>query len=109
MRIVHVTDVTGRLVAPEWLARARAEVSEQYFEVPANREIYQTLLSLAVDAPMGDAATRLSPRSQEVFQRLSAAAAAAQAGGIDLDAEYAGAVQRLKEARASGLVPRDVA
>ncbi|MBM4186522.1 MAG: DNA primase [Gemmatimonadetes bacterium] len=79
---------------PEWLSRARQEVSPSLFEVPVYREIYAALAGLPVGAPIGDACAQLQPGSLDAWQRL----AAATGGLADLeeDAEYATAVEHLE-------------
>lgn len=78
-----------------WLERARQEVPVSRFEVPAFREIYAALSALPDQAHPSDAAVRLSAPAQDVWQRLSEEAAKAE--GLDEDAEYAGAVERLEK------------
>src|SRR5207249_3301410 len=70
---------------PAWRERARSEVPPAYFQVPAYQEIYRTLLALPPEAPLGDAADALPPNALDCWHRLAEAAAAAVAGGLDLD------------------------
>ena len=91
---------------PAWRERARHEVPPGYFQVPAYQEIYQALLALPAEAPLGDAAGVLSPNARDCWHRMTQAAATAVAGGLDLDAEYAGALSRLHDREvARGLPP----
>jgi DNA primase len=78
-----------------WLDRARGEVPATRFEVPTFREIFQALVALPAAAPVSDAATALSLAGQDVWQRL--AEDASKLEGLDEDAEYAAAVERLEE------------
>lgn len=81
-----------------WLERAREEVAPDRFTVPAFRRIYEVLVGLAPDAPLGDAVTALDPRAREAWERLGAAAPLPE--GYDADREYAGALEALEEIHA---------
>ena len=83
------------LKSETWLDRARQEVPADRFEVPTFREIFEALLALPAGAPMSDAALRLSPAGKDVWQRLSEEASKLE--GLNEDAEYAGAIERLEE------------
>lgn len=96
------------LADPSWLARARSEVAPSLFEVPALREVYEALLAEPNASAPGDAAGRLSPRALEAWQQLAEVGAGHASAGLNLDEEYAGAVDRLREralARQIALIP----
>jgi len=78
-----------------WLDRARHEVPAERFEVPAFREIFEAVVALPSGAPLADAAAELTAGGQDVWQRLSEEAAKLE--GLNEDAEYAGAIERLEE------------
>ncbi len=80
------------LADPHWLERAREEVVPEMFEVPALREIYQ---ALRTHASPDEAVETLSPRGQDVLQRLRASAA--EWTGLDWDAEYDDALSQLRD------------
>lgn len=83
------------LTSPQWLARARGELSLDRFTVPAFARIYAALTALPDDAPVGDAVVRLDPRAQEVWQGLLDSPPPGE--GYDTDREYAGALEALDE------------
>ena len=83
------------LTEPSWLERARQEVSPDTFEVPSYREIFEGLLALPAGAAAGMLVERVSPRAQEVLQRLLQQAAEAVAAGMNFDDEYVGALRGL--------------
>lgn len=91
--------------SPALLPRVRGEVPREWFEIEAYQQIYEALLALPSTAPLGQAALALSGRAVEVWQRLADAAARDAALGLDLDAEYAGAVERLREREAARVLP----
>jgi DNA primase len=89
------------VAAPAWLARARRELSLERFQVPAYRELFQALRDAAEGETPGEAAAALSARAREVLQRLLERASREAAAGLDLDEQYAAALE--------GLRARDVA
>jgi len=89
------------VAAPSWLARARGELAPEQFQVPAYRELFQALRDGSESESPGEAAAGLSPRAREVLQRLLERAAREAAAGLDLDEQYAAALE--------GLRARDVA
>lgn len=89
------------VAAPAWLARARREVPLERFQVPAYRELFQALREAAEGETPGEAAAGLSARAREVLQRLLERASREAAAGLDLDEQYAAALE--------GLRARDVA
>ncbi|HEV8356062.1 MAG TPA: DNA primase [Gemmatimonadales bacterium] len=93
------------LSAPEWRARARAEIPASQLEVPAYREIFEALVALAPEAAAGDALPGLAPRAQEAWQRLMAAAAERRGSGMNLDAEYVGAAEYLRQRELTRTLP----
>jgi hypothetical protein len=63
--------------------------------LPAYRAIYEALLSLPADAPIGDALSLLDERGRDAWARL---VEHGQPGdGYDLDRDYAGALEALDE------------
>ncbi|MGH7561419.1 MAG: DNA primase [Gemmatimonadales bacterium] len=93
------------LASPGWLARARTEVPATLFEVASFREIFGALANL----PEGEAAAAvvplLSPRAQEVWNRLMTNAAGDLSAGHDLDAEYVGALDYLRARETTRALP----
>jgi DNA primase len=83
------------LTSPQWLARARGELSLDRFTVPAFARIYAALTALPDDAPVGDAVMQLDSRAQEVWQGLLDSPPPGE--GYDTDREYAGALEALDE------------
>jgi DNA primase len=84
------------LTSPTWLTRAREELSLDRFTVPAFARIYEALVSLPEDAPVGDALAALDPRAQDAWQRLLDVPPP-EGEGYDADREYAGALIALEE------------
>ena len=83
------------LLHPQWLSRARTEVDAARFSLPAYRAIYEALLAVPPDAPIGDALPLLDERGRDAWARL---VEHGQPGaGYDLDREYAGALEALEE------------
>ncbi len=80
---------------PGWRARAMDEVAPDRFTVPAFRRIFEALLTLPPDAPVGDALAALDERAREVWQRLLDGDA--MTAGFDADREYVGAIEALEE------------
>lgn len=80
---------------PSWRERARAEISPDRFTVGTFRTIFEALLTLPEDAPLGDLGGRLDERSREAWQMLLQGEPEAE--GFRLDDEYAGALAALEE------------
>jgi DNA primase len=93
------------LSSTEWRRRAQHDVPPQHFEVPAFREIFEALAAAPPDAPISHEVEHLSARAQEAWQRLAASAAEQVASGLNLDAEYAGAVDYLRQREATRALP----
>ena len=53
------------LLHPAWLERARGEIGPERFALPAYRSIYEALLALPADAPVGDALAALDERGRD--------------------------------------------
>jgi DNA primase len=83
------------LLHPSWLARARDEVDPAYLSVPAFRAIFDALMTLPPDAPIGDALPRLDARAREAWGQLVDGGLPGE--GYNLDREYAGALEALEE------------
>lgn len=83
------------LLHPKWLGRAREEVDPGRFSLPAYRAIYEALLSLPADAPIGDALALLDERGRDAWARLVEHGQPGE--GYDLDRDYAGALEALDE------------
>ncbi|HEY4321883.1 MAG TPA: DNA primase [Gemmatimonadales bacterium] len=83
------------LLNPQWLARARDEVDPARLAVPAYRAIFEAVLALPADAPIGDALPLLDERTRDVWARLVERGTPGE--GYDLDREYAGALEALDE------------
>ena len=83
------------LLRPEWLARAREEVSADRFTVGAFRRIFGALTALPPGAPIGDALPALDERSRDAWNRLTEGGGAPE--GYDVDREYVGALEALEE------------
>lgn len=82
------------LAAPSWRARGLAEFADEAFEVPACRAVVAALRAAGPDADL-DEVTRRLPESLAPF--LAQLREAAAAPGPDLDREYDGAAERLRE------------
>lgn len=80
---------------PAWLRRASGEVAPDRFAVPTFRRIYEALIALPEDAPVGDALVALDEQAREAWQRLLAGGPPGE--GFDSDREYAGALETLEE------------
>jgi DNA primase len=83
------------IASQSWRARARTELSNDDFELPAFKAIYEALCALPEDA----SPDAITPTLPDVFlptwQALRSAAAGM--GGIDLDREYEGAAVILRD------------
>jgi DNA primase len=93
------------IASPDWRARAAAEVPPTHLEVPAFRAIFEALAALPLGAAASAALEGLESRAQEAWERLAATAAEQVAAGIDLDAEYTGAAEYLRQREATGALP----
>jgi DNA primase len=83
------------VASPSWRQRAAGEFSPDDFDVPAYRVIFEALSALPPDADAGDAASGLSEEALGVLDRLREMAGGRP--GLDLDREYEGAAERLRE------------
>jgi DNA primase len=83
------------LLHPQWLDRARGEIGAERFALPAYRAIYEALLALPPDAPVGDALASLDERARDAWSRLVEPGQPGE--GYDLDREYAGTLAALAE------------
>ncbi len=81
---------------PLWRERGRRELAGSLFQVPAHREIFEWLLALPAEAAIAREAERLSPRGQEVVQRLLERAAREEAAGLDRDELFGSALETLR-------------
>ncbi len=81
-----------------WLARARDEVDANRFTVPVYGAIYEALLALPPEAPLGDALNSLDERAREAWTQLVERGLPGE--GYDLDREYAGTLEALDEIHA---------
>ena len=80
---------------PAWLRRATGEVAPDRFAVPTFRRIYEALLALPEDAPVGDALAALDEQARDAWQRLLGGGPPGE--GFDADREYTGALETLEE------------
>ncbi len=83
------------LAAPEWRSRARHDVPEEWFEVPAYQAIYHALTGLPDQADAGDVAAGLGEAELAEFDRLRESAEAL--AGLQFDQEYAAAADKLRD------------
>lgn len=83
------------LAAPPWRARGLADFREDDFEVPAYRTVFAALRGAGETADLGELARGLPEDAIPAFSQLREMADGA--GGLDLDREYAGASERLRE------------
>lgn len=83
---------------PDWLTRARGEIAPDRFGVPSFRRIYEALVALPDAAPVGDALGSLDDRARDAWHRLMAVVP--DADGLEVDREYAGALEALEEIHA---------
>jgi replicative DNA helicase len=83
------------MASPAWRQRAAGEFTAENFDVPAHRAIFMALAALPGDADAADAAAVLPEDALAVFARLREAASAL--GGLDLDREYEGAAEKLRD------------
>jgi DNA primase len=83
------------LLHPPWFARARDEVDPRYLSVPEFRAIFEALVALPGNAPIGDALPLLGARARDAWLQLMDGGFPGE--GYDLDREYAGALEALEE------------
>lgn len=83
------------IASPAWRLRAANELSPEDFELPAFRAVFQALATVAENDDVNQAATSLPESLHPVFQALCDAAATI--GTINLDREYEGAAQQLRD------------
>ena len=88
--------VAVMLGAPLWRERGRSELTPDLFQVPAHREIFQWLAALSAGALITREAEGLSPRAQEVYQRLLERAAQEETAGLDRDELFSSALETLR-------------
>jgi DNA primase len=82
------------IAAPEWRDRARGEVEPELFEVPAHRELFETLRQLPPGPVQDQLPDGLSEGAQAIWTTLRESIAAL--GVAELDEAYTGAHQRLQ-------------
>lgn len=78
-----------------WRNRAAEELPADRFTVPTFRLIFEALMALAPDAPVGDAAVGLDGRVRAAWERLVSDTALPP--DLDVDREYVGALEALEE------------
>jgi DNA primase len=83
------------LATPAWRARGLEEFQEEDFEVPVYRAVFAALRRVGAAGDLGDAARVLPEEAVPAFAQLREYADAAV--GLDLDREYEGAAERLRE------------
>jgi len=83
------------VASPAWRTRAASEFVGESFDVPTFRAIFEALAALPPQADAADAAAALPEAVAPVFERLREAAAAL--AGLDLDREYEGAAEKLRD------------
>lgn len=83
------------LSAPDWCARGLTEFTEETFDVPAFRSIFAALKAAGSEADLGDVASALAPEVAPALTQLREAIREGE--GFDLDREYEGAAERLRE------------
>jgi DNA primase len=83
------------VASPAWRQRAAGEFTPDDFEVPAYRVIFEALAALPPEADAGDAVPGMAEDVTAVLDRLREMAAGRP--GLDLDREYEGAAERLRE------------
>jgi DNA primase len=93
------------LASEAWLSRARREISPDQFQLPAYRELFQVLHDAPEGESPGNTAAVLSPRAREVLQRLLERAARDTAAGLDLDEQYAAALEGLRARTVAQTLP----
>ncbi|NOT07502.1 MAG: toprim domain-containing protein, partial [Gemmatimonadales bacterium] len=84
--------------SPEWRRRAAGEKPPLTLHVPSYREVFAALAALPASAGVSDSVGGLSERAQEVWERIAKSSSERVAQGFNFDAEYAGIVERLREA-----------
>ena len=84
------------IASPAWLARAVDEIDPGLFEDVRLREIFEAMRT-HLTAPMGELLVALSPKAQNACSKLIAYSTARAGPSFNLDAEYVGALERLKE------------
>jgi DNA primase len=86
------------LASAEWRSRARKEVAPDLFAGPQMRALFTALMALPPSAKPEEAVATLPDELVPAFQKLCRSAAAlAAAPGPQLDREYEGAVDQLRE------------
>ncbi|MBS1240671.1 MAG: DnaG [Gemmatimonadetes bacterium] len=83
------------VASPAWRQRAAGEFTPEDFEVPVYRVIFEALAALPAGADAGDAAAGLAEDAIAVLDRLRELIGGR--AGLDLDREYEGAAERLRE------------
>jgi hypothetical protein len=83
------------IASPSWRTRARTELTNDDFELPAFRAIYEALVALPEDGSPDLVTPTLPDLCLPAWQALRTAAAAL--GGLDLDREYEGAAVILRD------------
>jgi DNA primase len=82
------------LAAAPWRTRGLGDFREEDFEVPAYRTVFAALRGAGEEADLGEIARGLPEPAAAAFSELRELTAAA---GLDLDREYEGAAERLRE------------
>lgn len=82
------------IASPAWRARAAREFAPEDFDLQAFRAIFVALAALPDAADVADAVAGLPEDAAAVFDRLREGA---QRPGLDLDREYEGAAEKLRD------------
>lgn len=83
------------IAAPQWRDRARAELSPDLIEHPRLRAVFEALMALSPGADAAEAVAGLADEGMAAFTHLRESAGLQ--AGLDLDHQYVGAVERLRE------------
>jgi hypothetical protein len=83
------------IASPSWRIRAARELSVEDFDLPAFRAVFEALAALPENADVDQATAALAEPYQPVFQALREAAGAT--GALNLDREYEGAAEKLRD------------
>jgi len=83
------------IASPSWRVRAARELSAENFDLPAFRAVFEVLAALPEHASMDQAAVALAEPFIPTFHVLREAAAGM--GTLNLDREYEGAAEKLRD------------
>ena len=83
------------VASPTWRTRAASEFVGESFDVPTFRAVFEALAALPPNADAADAVAALPEAVIPVFERLCEVAASL--AGLDLDREYEGAAEKLRD------------